>query len=293
MQKVLLLIIFILFLNGCSESEKKELVLSTNSWIGYTPLFYAKEMGYLDELNIKLIPTVSLGESLNLFLVSKADILTGTQHEYNLLHQEMRSVVPIILLDRSNGGDMILANRTLEELKSLSDSETINVYLEVDSVNKEMIEHFIQHTKLSKKKMHFINKDQAQLQNISLQSDKAVMIVTYTPNNIPLEKRGFFQIASTKEVDSLLVIDAIFTTQNTLQQNQKRFEKLKKVIDKSVSAIEKDPLEAYKHVRKYLHNISYSEFEDSLESIKWINRPSKELLKKINTSSYSTKSLLL
>jgi len=292
MQKKLLLLIFILFFYGCSKNQKEELLLSTNSWIGYSPLFYAKEMGYLDELNIELIPTVSLGESLNLFLVSKADMLTGTQHEYNLLHQEMHSVVPIVLFDRSDGGDMILSNRTLQELKNLHKSQKIDVYLEVDSVNKEMIEHFIKHSHLSKKSMHFINKDQAQIQNIISKDENPTIIVTYAPYNVLLEKKGFIPIASTKDINTLLVIDALFTSKKTLQQNKKRFENLKRVIDNSIHEIQKDPHEAYKRVSKYLNEISYEEFEISLQTIKWINKPSEELLRKINTSIYSTQSLI-
>ncbi|MBN2816443.1 MAG: hypothetical protein JXQ67_07135 [Campylobacterales bacterium] len=288
MRKRLLLLIAIL-LSACSSPTDKQLVLTTNSWIGYTPLFYANEKGYLDELNIKLITTVSLGESVNIFLVSKADMLTGTQHEYNLLNKEMHSVVPIMLLDRSDGGDMILSNKTLEELKK---SEHIEVYLEVDSINKEIIENFIAYSKLDSEHMTFINKDQAQIQNLKYSTKKDILIVTYAPHNIELENTGFKELASTKNPKAILVIDALFTRKELLYEHQERLKRLQIILEKSIKEIMQDKATAHKLTQKYLNDISYKEFNELLNTIKWINKPSEELLDTINASSYPTGTLL-
>ena len=104
-----ILIIFTLLFFGCSSKidNNKELYLVVNSWIGYTPLFYLREIGTLKKLNIKLIPTISLDQSSNIFEVDKADMIAATQHEYNYLKQATNDILPIILLDQSNGGDMI------------------------------------------------------------------------------------------------------------------------------------------------------------------------------------------
>ena len=104
-----ILIIFILIFFGCSSKtyNNKEIRLVVNSWIGYTPLFYLKETGALKKLNIKIIPTISLDQSSNIFEVGKADMIAATQHEYNYLKQATNDILPIILLDQSNGGDMI------------------------------------------------------------------------------------------------------------------------------------------------------------------------------------------
>jgi NitT/TauT family transport system substrate-binding protein len=288
MIKVLFLIISILLIS-CSKPKEYELKIATNVWIGYAPLFYAKEKGYLDEINIDLITTVSLGESANIFLVSKAQLLTTTQHEYNMLQKEIGSIVPIILMDRSNGGDMILSNKTIDELKK---SKQIDAYLEVDSINKEMIKDFTRIHKLDSKHINYINKDQAQIQNIKYDNSKDIIIVTYTPNDITLLEEGFQEVASTRDTDTLLVVDAIATSRSTFQREKKRLKKLKKIIDKSIQEIMADKITAHELTQKYLNNISYKEFVNSIKSIKWINEPSEELLLKIDKMGYKKEDLL-
>ena len=86
-----ILIIFTLLFFGCSSKidNNKELYLVANSWIGCTPLFYLREIGTLKKLNIKLIPTISLDQSSNIYEVGKVDMIVATQHEFNSLKSTM------------------------------------------------------------------------------------------------------------------------------------------------------------------------------------------------------------
>ncbi|WP_297442185.1 ABC transporter substrate-binding protein [Sulfurimonas sp.] len=279
---LLLLFSFILF-TGCSQENEKEITISTNQWIGYAPLFYAYEKGYLDKLNIKIINNVSLAEAAELYRVGKANMVTTTQHEYNMLKHETQDIIPIILLDRSNGGDMVLSNKSIQELHS---ADKIYVYLEVDSINQEIIRDFIKHNGLDIKKMTFINQDQQQIQDVKFKKNRATLIVTYTPYNIHLEKKGFFEVASTKNIDAIIVIDALCTTSELLKHDKKRLLALKRSIDKSIDVIMKDPKASHQIIKKYISNMSYREYLTSLDSIKWINKPSKELLNYISDLDY-------
>lgn len=290
MIKNIFALLILLLLTSCSKTEPKELLLSTNSWIGYAPLFYAQERGYLKEQQIKLITSVSLAESANVFLVSKADLLTLTQHEYNLLKGEIRSLTPIILIDRSNGGDMILSNRTIDALQT---QEHIDVYLEVDSINKELIESFITTHALDISKLNFINKDQAKIQNLEYINNRATLIVTYAPYNLALTKKGFKEIASTSTDKNLLVIDAIATTTKVRQLYPQRVLALKKIIDRSIMEIESDTKTAHKLTKKYLGDMSHEEFVEALKSIEWINFPDESLLEKLEEIGYMQEDLLI
>ena len=106
---VLILFLLSILTTGCERSREEPLKISVNSWIGYTPFFYAKAKGWLDPLNIKILNVVSLSESVYLYQSGNAHALTGTQYEYELLTNEDDSLIPIMLLDRSNGGDLIMS----------------------------------------------------------------------------------------------------------------------------------------------------------------------------------------
>lgn len=289
MKKVFLVLLFTLFFSACSNKTDKEIVISTNSWIGYAPLFYAYEKGYLEKLNIKIVNNASLAEAANVYSVGKADMVTTTQHEYNSLKNSMKDIYPVILLDRSNGGDMILSNFSIDKLHK---SKKIDVYLEVDSINQEMIKDFIQNNHFDMDKFIFINKDQQQIQDVKYSTDKAKIVVTYTPYDLTLLKKGFHEIASTKELDSIIVIDALCATKDLLINHKARLTKLKHIIDKSIQEIQEDTRGSHKLIAKYLSNIEYLDYVKSFKNIKWINNPTPEFLKFIEKYDYTKKTLI-
>ena len=286
----ILLILTLLLFSACSSKPQKQITISTNQWIGYAPLFYAYEKGELDPLNIKIITSVSLAEAADLYSIGKADMVTTTQHEYNVLKQTTHDIKAVILMDRSNGGDMILSNKSLDALKK---SKSIKAYLEVDSINQEILLDFLKKNKISKDKIDFINKDQRQIQDVKNNKMQDILIVTYSPYNITLEEKGFKEIASTKSINSIIVIDALCARNTLIKNDKQRLIQLKKVIDKAIKTIQENPEASYKVVSKYLSNPSYQEYLNSLNLIKWINKPSPELLEYIKQYGYNKDDIIL
>ncbi len=290
MKQIFLIISIIFLFSGCFNAvQEKELKISTNSWVGYAPLFYAKEKGYLKNLNIKLIVNVSLAEAIDVYSVGKADMVTTTQYEYYSIKRSQNDIVPLVLIDRSYGGDMILSNLNITALK---DADKIFAYLEIDSINSDILRDFIKANSIDEKKIVFLNKDQAQMQDIKNMKNNAIIIVTYSPYNVKLEKSGFKEIASTKGLNSIIVIDSLCGTINFRKQESKRLKKLKKIIDKSIQEIQKNTKVSYSIVSPFLNNISYSEYLKALQKIKWINKPSKSLLANIKKMGYEVKYLI-
>ncbi len=292
--------LFILFFSvlltftACSSDStqkkfEKELKISTNAWIGYAPLFYAKEKGYLKKLNIKLILNVSLSEAADVYLVNDADMVTTTQHELHAIKKTVNDTVPIILLDRSDGGDMILSNKNLQQIKN---AKKVDAYLEINSINTNLLRDFIRFHKLDINKFSFINKDQAEIQDLAPNSSKTMLIVTYSPYNVKLKKSGFLEISSTKSLQELIVIDSLCTHKKFLKTQKSRLKQLKAVIDNSIKEIQTDKKGSYKLIKRYLENISYTEYLKALDNIKWINHPSNKLLKRIKPIGYKREYLI-
>ena len=279
------------FLSSCSSEQNAandRIKIATNSWIGYAPLFYAKETGELDKLGFSLITNVSLAEAADVYNVGKADMVTTTQHEYHALKELMGDVTPVILLDRSNGGDMILSNLSLEKIKN---APHITVYLEVDSINAELLQEFIKKNRIDPKKLSIINEDQQKIQDVQ-NTKEPTLIVTYTPYDVSLKKKGFEEIASTRNIHELVVIDALCARKKVIDQHKDRLAALKQVIDQKIEQIKRNPKRSFGYVKKYLGDMSYEDYLASLQSIEWINHPSKELLDVIAGMGYKEKDLI-
>jgi len=286
---ILPFLLLVIFFTGCSKngtdhSNIAPLTISTNAWIGYAPLYYAKEKGYLKPLNMQLIVNVSLAEAADVYLMGNADIVSTTQHEYHTIQKSVPDTVPFILLDRSDGGDMILSNKSLEMIRQ---AKHIYAYLEIDSINADLLQDFIRFHHLDTKHFTFINKDQAQIQNLRPDPSKTILVVTYSPYDSTLKKAGFKVLSSTRSTKELVVIDALCTHKTLLKTQKQRFNALKKVIDRAIKEIETDPKGSYALIKGYLGNLSYTDYINAFSGIRWINHPSDTLLQRIRSIGYN------
>lgn len=282
--------LFLLFFVACSAPQDKPLRISATTWIGYTPLYYAKEQGWLDSINVKLLNVVSLSENLYLYKAGNSDAYVGTQYERSVLMDKLPTLTPIMLFDHSFGGDMIMSNRSIKQLQSTQ--EVIVAYLEMDSINVLVLEDFLTKHALKHKNIRYINKDQAQILGLE-KPHTPILIATYAPYDSALHAQGFEELASTKEGLDILVIDAMFTTHETLMAHKEQFLAIKGFVHKAIEALHADTKSYYETIAPYLVDISYEAFLDSLEDIKWMNESHfKELKPKMLQAAFPTKDLL-
>ena len=291
--RLLFIVLITVFLVGCDSKKDDRLVISCNSWIGYSPFYYAKEQGWLERLNIKLINVVSLGESMGLYDVGKSDAFTGTQYEYSIMKIKDKDLQPVMLLDRSYGGDMIFSNKSIKEIQN-SDSK-IDAYLEMGSVNSLLLKYFLEEYHIEKSRINYINKDQAIIENLKSTKlkSKTVLIVTYSPYDIRLKSNGFHEIACTENGLTLVVVDALYTNKKMYKTHENKFLELKKAIDNAIEVMHKDPKKYYEVVKPYLKGYTYDDFLLSLKQVKWINKEiSKELKQKLDSIEFPTEAIV-
>ncbi len=291
-KKVILYLLLLLTFSSCSSPYDKPLKISATTWIGYTPLFYAKEKGWLEPLNIEIINVVSLAENMSLYQSGNFDAYVGTQYEYSVISLKESSLHPVMMFDRSYGGDVVMGSMSIDSLKQLD--TTIDVYLEMDSINITLFKDFLKKYKLEEKKFNYINKDQAYISTLlSSNMKNSTLIVTYSPYNNHLSKNGFKQLASTKEGLDLLVVDAMFTTDKVFNEHEQQFIELKKAVEKSLIALEANPEEYYATIKSYLPETSYEDFQHSLDDIIWINKTiSPELQERLNQAHFPIRGII-
>ncbi|MGJ0318867.1 hypothetical protein NG767_09010 [Aliarcobacter cryaerophilus] len=287
---ILISLISIIFLTSCVNDKKDKLRVVTSNWIGYTPLFYAREKGLLDKLNIQLLSVVSLSESLHTYKSKHADIFLGTQYEYEEAFKRDNQVVPIMLLNKSDGGDVVMSNLTLEEIKK--EDKQIDVFLELSSINSLVFEDFITKHNIKNKNFNYVNKDQSFIAQ-QKEFKNPTIVISYNPYNITLEKNGLKTLETTKDNIEILIVDAMFTTNDILIKYKDELKELKKIIDIAIDDLEKDEKAYYDLIKDYLYDTSFEEFQQSLSNIKWINKNiDQNILDSLKEHNFPTKELL-
>jgi len=275
MIRIFAAILVVMVFLGCESQPTRPMLVSTNLWIGYSPLYYAQKKGWLRQNNIKLVQTISLGESFKTFESGAVDMLCGTQYEIKKASKSYENSGGIIMFNRSDGGDKILSNFSIEELKS---KEKIDLYLEVESINSVLFEHFMQKYALSKKQINFINKTPDISSKLHMRTSPTV-IVTYSPYNENLEKQGYKEISSAKD-SNLFVLDAAYAPPKTMKQFPREVDRLNFLIAKSLKDLESKPKEYFKLINSEFNFDSYEEFKIALSSIEWIYDNYSEVINK-------------
>ncbi|MGJ0333378.1 hypothetical protein NG752_05085 [Aliarcobacter cryaerophilus] len=287
---ILISLISIIFLTSCVNDKKDKLRVVTSNWIGYTPLFYAREKGLLDKLNIQLLSVVSLSESLHTYKSKHADIFLGTQYEYEEAFKRDNQVVPIMLLNKSDGGDVVMSSLTLEEIKK--EDKQIDVFLELSSVNSLVFDDFITKHNIKNKNFNYVNKDQSFIVQ-QKEFKNPTIVISYNPYNITLEKNGLKTLETTKDNIEILIVDAMFTTNDILIKYKDELKELKKIIDIAIDDLEKDEKAYYDLIKDYLYDTSFEEFQQSLSNIKWINKNiDQNIIDSLKEHNFPTKELL-
>lgn len=269
MKRILIFMILALVFSSCSKVEEKPLVISTDVWIGATPLYYAHAMGWLKEINIRMLQADSIEENLNLFAANASDVVTGTEHEYQRLKRTYPDLVPVIVYDRSYGADVVLSNRTIQQLKE--SSEEIDVYVELDTVSEDMLDYFCAEHNLARSKMNIYSRHQSEIEMVQNNpASSPTVIITYNPHDLILIKRGFKEVASSKN-DSYFVADTMMMKAQLFPEHKEQLKKLQTVLGRAIAAYHKDPKAFYTTVKPYIENPTYAEFDLMLKNIRWIN----------------------
>jgi NitT/TauT family transport system substrate-binding protein len=272
-------IVVLLLISSCQpNTHDHTLRVSVTNWIGYTPLFYAKEKGLLDPIDVKLINVVSLNENVHLYKAGNSDAFGGTQYEHSILTAQVPDLVPIMLFDLSNGGDMVMSNQSISALQN--SASQIDTYLEMDSINIIVLNDFIRKFKIDESRINFIDRDQNDISSMQNNSpNKPVIIVTYMPFDIQLKNNGFKEIISTKNGLDLVVLGAIFTQKEELDAHREQFMALKKTVDQAILSLNANPKEYYDTIAPYFVGVSYEEFLKELGNIVWIHQELDQALK--------------
>ncbi len=120
-----LLNLLLLLLSACNPPEKP-LRLGTNVWIGYETLYLAQKLGYYDELPLKLVEMPSATEVMHAFRNHMLEMAALTLDEALFLKQTENDIQIILVFDFSNGGDVLLGQPGLDNLKALK-NKTVGV----------------------------------------------------------------------------------------------------------------------------------------------------------------------
>jgi len=136
----------VLFLSACVPDSEPPLRIGTNTWPGYEPLYLARSLGHYDDTAIKLVELNSASEVIHALRSGNLEGATLTLDETLTVIEDGFDLKVILVMDFSNGGDVLLAKpyiKTLDELRGKK------IAVEYTAVGALVLDGALQHAQLT------------------------------------------------------------------------------------------------------------------------------------------------
>jgi len=118
---VIACVVLSLALGGCMREAEPALRIGTNVWIGSEPLYLARELGKLDPATVQLVEYPSASEVLRAFRNQAIDGMVISLDELFELAVDGLQPRIILVVDVSNGADVVVGRRGMRTMRDLKD----------------------------------------------------------------------------------------------------------------------------------------------------------------------------
>lgn len=112
-------VLVLAFVAACDRTPPAPLRIGTNVWPGYEPLYLARERGHFGRAPIRLVEYTSATDVLQAFRNGAVEAAALTLDEALLLAEDAPDLAIVLVLDVSNGGDVLLAQPEIDALPGL------------------------------------------------------------------------------------------------------------------------------------------------------------------------------
>ncbi len=104
---------------GCIGEPPAPLRIGTNLWPGYEPLYLADQLGKLDHERVRLVEYSSASRVMNGYRAQAIDAACLTLDEVMQLAQDKVDMRLVLVMDFSQGGDVVIGNAKFKTIKKL------------------------------------------------------------------------------------------------------------------------------------------------------------------------------
>ncbi|MCB1761314.1 MAG: ABC transporter substrate-binding protein [Gammaproteobacteria bacterium] len=114
------LLLLLALLQGCTLEPQHPFRVGTNVWVGYEPLYLARQLGYYDDTPIRLVELPNASEVIQALRNGVLEAAALTLDEALTLVEDEYDLRIVLVFDFSHGGDALLAKpdiATLQELR--------------------------------------------------------------------------------------------------------------------------------------------------------------------------------
>ena len=241
-------------------------------WVGYGPLFLAREKGFLKEekVDVELINMEDPKEGFFAMSAGRLDGVVSTIDTMLLYLKTGKEFQYVLALDDSAGGDAIVARK---EIKSVRDLKGKKVAFSEGSVSQFFLNVLLRESGLSQKDIDAVNMKPGDA-GAAFVAEKVDAAVTWEPWVTKSKNTAFGQVLVDSSKTPGLITDVLIFRRDVIEKRGKEIQGVVNAWNKAVAYWEKNPAESNEIMAKGLGDWLKDPkvFAETLSGVKFYNR---------------------
>lgn len=257
-----MLAIFSLLLAACQGETPRSLSIATNQWPGYEPLYLARDLGYYGNADIRLVELPSSSEVIKAFRNGTVDAAALTLDEALLLVQDDIAVKAVLVMDVSNGADVVMARPGIKSLAGLAGKR---VGAESSALGAYMLSRMLMVAGLKPTDIEILPLTVDQHEG-AYQSGKVDAVVTFDPVRTKLLAAGAHILFDSRRIPNE-IFDILIVRREYLQRHSRQVARLEDAWYRALDYLHRKPEDAAQRMAKR-EGISGAEFREALKGLR-------------------------
>lgn len=239
-----------------ATSYSQTLRVGTTTWPGYEPLYLANEIKAYKQ-DIRMINYPSTSDVLRAFKNNSLEAAALTLDEVVLLAESKIPVDIILILDISEGADVIMGRPELKDMQGLIGAK---VAVESTAVGAYTLSRALEIHNIDINKLSLVNVDNSSQKEAYL-NNSADAVVAYEPVRTQLLNAGAIELFSSKEIPNE-IIDVLVVHKGALATHSDELHDISQGWFKALQQLKEKPSDSYRFIASRM-KISDKEVEDS------------------------------
>lgn len=231
-----------------SSAEAGTMKLGMTTWVGYGPLFLARDMGYFEENGLDV--TLEIIEESSMYMAAAAaGELDGSASTIDEIMKYRSSDVcfkAVYALDDSHGGDGVLAPK---DVKSLADIKGMEVAMNEGSVSQFWFNILLKQAGMTEADVKITNMT-ADDAAAAFMADRIPVAITWEPHLTLAKQADKGQVLIDSSETPGAIVDVVALNCDYIANNPKDVEALVKGLYKANEFIKSDQEKAYEVMAK-------------------------------------------
>lgn len=245
-KNIIFIIVLFLFSTACGQ-EESPIKIGTNVWPGYEPLYLASETGLLPKNTFSLVELLSASQVMRELASQTIDVASLTLDEAIILQSRGVNIKIVMVLDYSNGGDALVADKSIRKITQLKGKR---VAVEESAVGGYFLSRALESNNMKTSDLTVVSKLQHEMAH-SFSSHEVDAVVTFDPIKSRLLHNNGVVLFDSRQIPGEIV-DVLVVRDEVYEQIKEPLEALQSAWYKSLEMIKSDPERALPIINKRL-----------------------------------------